>query len=63
MAAAELQRHENYMNMPCTQGELEYVMHLGKSVISNMTDSEFIRFDARRRKLREWAKANGKHTW
>lgn len=63
MAAAELKRHENYMNMPCTKGELEYVMHLGRAAIANMTDTEFVRFDARRRKLREWAKANNVRTW
>lgn len=63
MAATELKRHENYMNMPCTKGEFEYVMHLGRAAIASMTDSEFIRFDARRRKLREWAKANNIRTW
>lgn len=55
--------NDNYMNMPCSQSELEYVMHLSKSVIADMTDTEYMRFYARRKKLKEWACANGIRTW
>lgn len=58
MTATESKRHMIYKEMPCSRGELEYVMHLSKSVIRNMTDTEYIRFFNRRKKLKAWAKAN-----
>ena len=52
MKGTELARHVAYQEMPCSREELEYVMHLSKDVIRKMTDTEYIRFFNRRRKLK-----------
>lgn len=63
MKGTELARHVAYQEMPCSREELEYVMHLSKNVIRKMTDTEYIRFFNRRRKLKVWAKQNNIKIW